>query len=125
MSSNLFQPVTGFDAFLRVSLSFYVSLLSFLTLLFFSFTAVISSKCCTSCAHHLPLSSFFKDLLTDSADPTARVYAMCILCRTKANANKKKRTILQALDPNIQPAKHVCRPKTCPQESALPSNSPP
>ena len=40
-------------------------------------------------------------------------------------ANRKKRTALRALDPNIQPTKRVRRPKTRPQESALPSNLPP
>lgn len=70
------------------------------------------SQCCTACARHLPLTSFLKDALTDPTDPTARVYRLCISCRTQAANSKKRRTALRALDPNIPPPKRVRRQKT-------------
>jgi hypothetical protein len=77
----------------------------------------MSSKCCCQCAHHLPLSSFLKDVLTDATDPTARVYATCIPCRAKANQSRKKRVALRALDPNIRPTKRVRHLKTGPRDT--------
>ena len=83
MSLDVFMPVTGVYALLRIFPFSYMPLLSLFMLRFLCFVAAISSKCCTSYTHYLPLSSFFKDLLTDFADLTARVYAICIPCRTK------------------------------------------
>ena len=79
----------------------------------------ISSKYCGRCAYHLPLSSFLRDVLTDATDPTARVYATCIPCRATADRSRRKRSALQALDPNIQPAKRVRCSKTGPQGTTL------
>lgn len=88
---------------------------------FYTFTSVLTmpSQCCTGCAHHLPLTSFLKDTLTDPTDPTARVYRLCLPCRTTATNSKKRRAALQALDPNIQPPKRVRRPRTRPQAVPL------
>ena len=86
---------------------------------------IMSSKCCCQCAHHLPLSSFLKDVLTDATDPTARVYATCIPCRAKATESRKKRAALQALDPNIRPTKHVRYSKAGPQDTPLGPRLPP
>lgn len=72
----------------------------------------MSSKYCSSCIQKLPLSRFLKDPL---AGPTSRVYSTCIQCRGKTKASKRKRTALQALDPNIQRAKRVRRSDTAPQ----------
>jgi hypothetical protein len=61
----------------------------------------MSSKCCSTCARHLPLVSFLKDSL---ASPDSRVFATCISCRAaRKKSADKKRTALQSLDPNIQP----------------------
>ena len=80
---------------------------------------IISSKCCSYCAYYLPLSSFLKDILTDAIDPTAYVYTICILCRTKQMKYRKKRAALQALDLNIRPTKRVRRLKTGPQDTPI------
>jgi hypothetical protein len=55
------------------------------------------SKCCSKCAHTLPLSSFLKDL----SDPKSRSLLLCSKCRAQAITNRNKRKALQSIDPNI------------------------
>jgi hypothetical protein len=83
----------------------------------------MSSKYCSCCIQKKTLSCFLKDAL---ASPTSRVYSTCIECRAK---NGKKRTALQALDPNtrpvpnIRPAKRARRSNTGPQPT-IPARQP-
>jgi len=65
---------------------------------------IMSSKFCSSCAKKLPHANFLKDA---RSSPSSRVFATCIQCRTKSATAQKKRTALQALDPNVQPSRRV------------------
>src|SRR5450432_1775112 len=56
---------------------------------------------CTIC-NKKPAPPFF--LRDASSLPSSRVFATCYLCREKVNLrNKRKRTALQEIDPNIGP----------------------
>jgi hypothetical protein len=68
-------------------------------------TTIMSSQCCSACAHHLPLSFFYKDTLTG---PSSTVYKTCINCRSKKKKSDRKHAALRALDLNIRPTKRVC-----------------
>src|ERR1700729_814685 len=72
----------------------------------------MASKCCSRCAHTLPLSSFLKD----PSNPQSKSLATCTTCRTRAQGRKRK--ALQSLDPNV-PSK---RPAiACPEPTDAPS----
>ena len=89
---------------------FYVSAMPF----FFSWAVFSTFRClldsqqpdmdtrfCSVCVKKLSPPFFLQDA---SSLPKSKVFATCYLCREKANMqNKKKRSALQEIDPNISP----------------------
>ena len=80
--------------------------------------AQMESKCCSKCAHTLPISSF----LTDPSNPKNKICVTCIKCRGQDKKCWLKRKALQALNPNI-PSKRPAIGHTKPRDTPL--NPPP
>src|SRR5438045_703890 len=77
----------------------------------------MASKCCSKCAHTLPLSSF----LADPSNPGSKIRITCIKCRSQERA-RLKRKALEPLDPNV-PSKRPTISRAKPTEA--PSIPPP
>jgi len=67
-------------------------------------------KCCSSCANDRPESLFFK---TPALGINGGLFKTCSKCRATAKASLTKRKALQALDPNIGPAKKKSKASIC------------
>jgi hypothetical protein len=78
----------------------------------------MASKCCSTCAHTLPLSSF----LADPSNSKSKIRVTCIKCRDLCRKSWLKRKALQPLDPNV-PSKRRRTARTEPTHT--PSISPP
>ena len=60
----------------------------------------MDTKCCSTCAHTRPISSFLKDT---SAAPNSRVFATCIPCREVRRRSTSKRKASRQLAPDHPP----------------------
>ena len=70
----------------------------------------MDTKCCSSCAHTLPITSFLKDA---SAAPNSRVFAVCFPCRERVTRSRNKRKASRQLGPETP---------IIPLETSIPAN---